>query len=401
VSPQPSPPGWCAMAVLLDTATLAPADRLESFRSAMTEVSGSTRVDLQPGPHGVSGRMELWQFGTSDLFSSESTGVSMVRDTKAARGASPEAVAIAVQGLGQGRHEIGSRQRIVRTGDVMVVDITRPFNFGWTRRGSSTSFRVPIEELGLPLDAVQRAAARLESSPLYGMVSRHLVEMTRQADSLCSSPMAPTAGESTTHLIRALLAGADEDGSRPHEVVEQTLMSQVRVHVHQNLRDPALGPASVANALAMSRRQLFRVCKQADFSLEQYVIGRRLRGGQGGPRGRAGELADHRHRREPVGVQGCDALRTPVQGGVRDVAEGLATSGRRGVRLTDADTESACELGGRIAALLAQWRTEANSAPKTGRGPDSPDQRRTSTCFALRPLGEVPPCSPRCSRRCF
>ncbi|MCW2760245.1 MAG: hypothetical protein JWR85_446 [Marmoricola sp.] len=266
------------MAVLLDTATLAAGDRSESFRSAMVEVSGSTRVELEEQPGGVAARMELWQLGTADIFASESTGVSMVRDARAARGASPEAVAVAVQGVGQGRHETGSRQRIVRTGDVMVVDITRPFDFGWTGRGSSTSFRVPIAELGLPLDAVQRAAGRLASSPLYDIVGRHLVDLTRQADKLSASSTAPALGASSTQLVRALLAGADEDDSRLPEVIEETLITQVLACVRQNLRDPALGPESIANALAVSRRQLFRVCQQADLSLEQYVIDRRLAG---------------------------------------------------------------------------------------------------------------------------
>ena len=38
--------------------------------------------------------------------------------------------------MGTGRHETGIRQRLVRTGDVMVVDVTRPFDFAWSGRGS-------------------------------------------------------------------------------------------------------------------------------------------------------------------------------------------------------------------------------------------------------------------------
>ena len=34
----------------------------------------------------------------------------------------------------------------------------------------------------------------------------------------------------------------------------------------------------MASSLSVSRRQLFRICTNADFSLEQYVIGKRLEG---------------------------------------------------------------------------------------------------------------------------
>ena len=287
------------MAVLFDTAPLEATDRVEAFRTAMMEASGSTRIELDETSESVRGRMALWSFGSARVFTAASTGISMSRDSKAARGASTEAVAVAVQGAGTGFHVTRAGQRKVRTGDVMVVDITRPFDFSWTGRGSSTSIQVPIADLGLPVDAVQRAADRLEASPLYGLVSRHLVELTRHADSLSASPMAAALGDSTAHLVRALLAGADGVGSGTPEVIEETLISQVRVYVHQHLHDPALGPDTVAGSLAVSRRQLFRACQQAGFSLEQFIIGRRLEGAKADlatPAGRGRTIAASAHR---------------------------------------------------------------------------------------------------------
>jgi len=286
------------MALLLDTAPLDAGDRLEAFRAAMLEASGSTRIELDTA-ESVQGQMALWSFGRARVFTAASTGISMSRDARAARGASTEAVAVAVQGGSTGRHTTATGQRLVHTGDLMVVDITRPFDFAWVGRGSSTSIQVPIADLDLPVDAVQRAADRLATSPLYGMVSRHLVELTRHADSLSASPMAAALGDSTAHLVRALLAGVGAAGSGTAEVLEETLVSQVRVYVHQNLHDPALGPDAVAGSLAVSRRQLFRVCQQAGFSLEQYVIERRLEGAKADlatPAGRTRTIAASAHR---------------------------------------------------------------------------------------------------------
>src|SRR4029079_19285383 len=102
---------------------------LDAYRTALLEASGSTCVELETPETGVWGQMALWSFGTSRIFTSTSSGQLMKRDEKAARGASPDAVAVAVHGLGQGRHLTRSGQRIVRSGDLMVVDITRPFDF--------------------------------------------------------------------------------------------------------------------------------------------------------------------------------------------------------------------------------------------------------------------------------
>jgi AraC-like DNA-binding protein len=266
------------MAVLLDTASLPEGDRYEAFRSAMLGTSGATQVELENKPGGITGRMELYSLGETRIFTAQSSGITMRRDHRTARGASPEAIAVAVHGTGVGRHQLADRQRLVRTGDVMVVDVTRPFDFAWSGQGSSTSMQIPIAELGLPLDTVQRAATRLESSPLYQIVSRHLVELTRDAEHLSAAPTAASLGEASVQLIRALLSGALDSDPGAHEVIEQTLLAQVRAYVRLHLREPALSAGDVAAALAVSRRQLFRICTSADFSLEQYVIGKRLEG---------------------------------------------------------------------------------------------------------------------------
>lgn len=266
------------MAILLDTAHIPAADRHEVFRAAMLEASGATHVELDPVPGGVSGRMELHELGETRIFTAQSSGIALLRDSRAAGGASPEAVAIAVHGLGVGRHQMGERQRLVRTGDVMVVDVTRAFDFSWIGTGSSTSLQVPIAELGMPLETVQKASVRLESSPLYEIVSRYLVDLTCDAARLSSSPTAPTLGEASVQLIRALLSSAAGDLPNSRDVLEQTLLAQVRAYVREHLRDPGLSAEQVAVALSVSRRQLFRVCTRADFSLEQYVIGKRLEG---------------------------------------------------------------------------------------------------------------------------
>ena len=72
------------MAVLFDTAPLPPADRLEAFRTAMLDASGSTRIELDT-TEGVRGQMALWSFGRARVFTAASTGISMSRDARAAR----------------------------------------------------------------------------------------------------------------------------------------------------------------------------------------------------------------------------------------------------------------------------------------------------------------------------
>jgi AraC-like DNA-binding protein len=150
----------------------------------------------------------------------------------------------------------------------------------------------------MDLDAVQRAAGRVQTSPLYGIVSRHLVELTRMAAVLSSSPAAGTLGTSSTLLVSALLAGADAEVPSSREVLEHTLLVQARAYVRHHLREPSLDAESVAIALSVSRRQLFRVCAQAGVSLEQHIISSRLEASKdelASPAGRGRSIAAVAH----------------------------------------------------------------------------------------------------------
>lgn len=282
------------MGTLLDTDLLPPRERAEAFRTAMVAASGSTTVELEQPRGGVSGRVGLWSLGTARIFTAQSTGIALSRGPQAAREASPEAVAIAVHGLGLGRHVTGTHQQLVRPGDLMVVDITRPFDFSWSGHGSSSSLQIPMSDLDLPLDTVQRSAEHLERSPCYGLVARHLTEITRDAERLSSGPGAAALGQATVQLVRALLVSASEGEPGRQEVLEQTLVTRARAHVDQHLRDPDLDAEAVAAAIGVSRRHLYRHWAERGLSLEQYIIAGRLDGARDelrSPAGRSRSIA--------------------------------------------------------------------------------------------------------------
>lgn len=63
-----------------------------------------------------------------------------------------------------------------------------------------------------------------------------------------------------------------DDTPDARDVIEQTLITQVRAYVRQHLSDPQLTPESIAAALAISPRHLYRVCANANLRLAQWII---------------------------------------------------------------------------------------------------------------------------------
>lgn len=263
------------MAVLLDTATLPPRDRRDALITTMREASGVSRVDVGDDEP-VRARVDLWSFGAASILRAEATNFTSIGTTKTARSASGEHIAIGVHEVGVARYQVGTALQAVPVGEILLVDVSRPFTFGWHGFGAAQSLNTWTEDLALPVDLIRRAGSRLKSSPLYGLFSRHILDITRNADQLSDSPAAGMLGAASIELARALIATAVEDVAGTRDVVEQTLIVQIRAYVRQHLRDPDLTPGAIAAALAISPRHLHRVCARADLRLEQWIIARRL-----------------------------------------------------------------------------------------------------------------------------
>lgn len=263
------------MALLLDTTTLPLRDRRDALITTLREASGTARVELVDDEP-VRARVDLWSFGTASILRADSNGFANIGTAKSARSASGEHIAIGVHEAGLARYQVGATTQAVQAGEVLVVDVCRPFSFGWRGRGAALSLNTSAEDLALPAGLIRRAGARLRSSPLYGLFSHHLVDITRNADLLSGSPAAGMLGAASIELARALIATAVDDVAGTRDVVEQTLIVQVRAYVRQHLRDPDLSPGTIAAALAISPRHLHRVCANAGLRLEQWIIARRL-----------------------------------------------------------------------------------------------------------------------------
>ncbi|GAB2604187.1 helix-turn-helix domain-containing protein [Kribbella endophytica] len=266
------------MAVLLDTAALPHQDRAEAFYAAMMSASVPARVEHE-APHGeVHARMDFWQLGTPDLFRNEGSGIRLVRTPKHVRIGAPERLALAVQVIGSGRFSQANAQQRVSTGELMLVDLTAPYEFAWRSAGASQAFQIDYDDLGLSVETVRAAAQRLPSSPLYDLVLHHLTVLPTVADALQGTSAAAMLGEATTRLVRALLTSAAEDVRYDVPAMTDVLFTRITWYARQHLADPELSPARIAAEHSISLRYLYKLFARHHLSFEQWLIAERLAG---------------------------------------------------------------------------------------------------------------------------
>ncbi|MDT3446078.1 MULTISPECIES: helix-turn-helix domain-containing protein [unclassified Pseudofrankia] len=266
------------MGFVLDTADLPPGERIDAVYAAMMAASVPSYVTHENPDGDIRTRLELWDLGAANIFTARSSGLRLLRTAKQAKQDAAPVVALSVQLLADGHHEQLGHRQIVRPGALMMVDLSSSYDFSWTGVGGAGCIQIPFDQVGLPVDVIRRAAANLRCSPLYGLVTDHVAHLVRDAPSLSADPAASTLGRGSIELARALLASAAHAEPHARAVLAETLLTQIRAYCRQHLADSDLRPAVIAATHNISLRYLYKICAQADFSLEQWIIGERLRG---------------------------------------------------------------------------------------------------------------------------
>ncbi|MGW0662015.1 helix-turn-helix domain-containing protein [Streptodolium elevatio] len=266
------------MTVLIDTTELPVAERVDAVYTAMVEAVAPCYVIHEAPAHTLHTRVEEWQLGGARVLRTSSSGFRLLRTPKQSRKSMSPMIALSVQTRAAGRHVQYAAEQLVPPGGLMIADLSAPYDFSWSGAGGAATLQVPIDQLGVPVDVIRRAMTRLPASPVYNLVIEHVRRITAEAALLSDDAGALELGSASIELARALLVSAGRSGASGRPVLAEILLTRVREYVRARLTDPDLSPESVAAAHNISVRYLYKICAQAGFSLEQWVIGERLRG---------------------------------------------------------------------------------------------------------------------------
>ncbi|MGY1609392.1 MULTISPECIES: helix-turn-helix transcriptional regulator [unclassified Geodermatophilus] len=242
----------------------------------LSETIPLPRAGHRGEPAAVPGRLQAFPFGTTVLLTTGATRPGPVRGRphEARDGTSLVALVFPHRAPdGSGRPGHGTP---VEGGDLELVDPATPAGSARVTGGRSGALLVPLDRLGLPVDVVRRAAPRLRTSALHGLVRAHLQWLADDAAGLSADPGAAALGGATVELVRALVLSAAGDDRPDPPAPEDPLVTRVRAHVARYSTDPDLTPDAVARAHGVSVRHLYKALAAAGVSLEQEVIAQRL-----------------------------------------------------------------------------------------------------------------------------
>lgn len=269
--------------IIFDTADHpAAADRVDAFQAALAGAGVTCDLVHDVPPADIRAQISMWHLGGAVLIGTRSTGFFLDRRPAHVRADQQPVVAVVMQTHGGGRYEKAGFQHAVGPGDLMLTDLQAPFSYAWSGAGLSRALMVDYDRLALPSDVVHKAILNLPASPLYGLFRHHL-DALAAAHARLDHPADVVLGiealnAATIELMRALVASASRDERSTRRVRADTMLTRVLAYARWHLTDPGLTPERIAGVHNISVRFLYKLCRQAGLSLEQWIIAQRLEG---------------------------------------------------------------------------------------------------------------------------
>ncbi|WP_051845456.1 helix-turn-helix domain-containing protein [Streptomyces sp. NRRL S-813] len=207
--------------------------------------------------------------------------LEVVRTAKLVRQSDPEVYQINYFLGGHGVVSQGRCDTTLGTGDLVVMDSSRPF-LGDVRadpgRWSHVTVQCPRELLPLPAKVLQRLLAVPISGRhgMGGVFARWLADLNAGAHEFTWADV-PTLASVTLDLLLSALArclGAEE--ALTPEARRSVLRARINAFVEQHLGDPAMTPRTIADAHHISLRHLQQLLAEDGTSPAAWIRHRRL-----------------------------------------------------------------------------------------------------------------------------
>lgn len=221
----------------------------------------------------------LWATRAGDVILTklEANRHRVLRRERAARASDARYLKIVAPWRGSAAVEQHGRQAWVRPGAWTIYDTTEVYEIANPERVEHLIVMLPKEQLlerGVPLNMLLArpigAHSGIARVALETMRNTYL-ELPAMSDAAASG-----AGALIVELVRLSLL--ELAGRANASTQMEALRDRIRHYVSQHLRDPALTPQRIAQALNCSKRHLYNAFATENDTPAQYILRRRLQG---------------------------------------------------------------------------------------------------------------------------
>ena len=247
------------MPVMLDTTGMTPAQRAQAMEEFMSGESLPMRFDCSRPLADMHSWGALWELGCLQFLQARGAGMRGIRTGREVDRTPAPLLTVAYFAVGVTTGTRSGSGYVSRPGELMLLDLTEPFDMRWQDGHSAFALQLSQAELGATPAVARRAAYHAQASPVYDLVRRHIGRTCATLPSLQGKPAGKALAGVTVDLVRALVASAGAKPADAAEVLEETLPVRIERWIVEHLGEPSLSPDAIASAHFLSVRQLYYV----------------------------------------------------------------------------------------------------------------------------------------------
>ncbi|MFG2881168.1 helix-turn-helix domain-containing protein [Streptomyces sp. NPDC048297] len=259
------------------TASVPDADRNRVWENGVRQWLSPLRVVPQQPEEPYDGTMWARDLGYVRVLSVEADPLRLSRTPRLAASAPDPRLALALQISGTAAFHQDGRSASLQPGELAVIDLRRPFSLEQRRRFRMHLVRVPSRALGpswARVGQVTGRALRTESG-VAALLGPVLLGLAREGD-----PAPARVGDRLAGNVADLLATLIDEQAMgtPAGPVDARgeLITRIRSHIDDNLRDPDLSPTGIAEAHRVSLRYLHLLFEAEDTTVRKLIQRRRV-----------------------------------------------------------------------------------------------------------------------------
>lgn len=261
----------------MSTVDVPARDRLAYWADKVCDTYVQLECDLPDGAEGIDGEILADRLSTLALSRVTATAQRVQRTPARIARSSEDFFLVSIQTHGRGVVRQDGRDALLGEGDFALYDSTRPYTLDFDGPFQQYVLMLP----GPMLRTAVRDTQRLTATAVSGSrgAGHLMISMIRtlaaDIDTLAPESAAAVADSVTQILVAGL---STLPAARGTALSQRTAFhrEQVKALVRSQLRDPALGVASIARALRVSASTLHRVWAGEACSLTDWIWAQRL-----------------------------------------------------------------------------------------------------------------------------
>jgi AraC-like DNA-binding protein len=153
----------------------------------------------------------------------------------------------------------GDRERVLRAGDVQILDLAQP-NITAAKASGTIAIVVPRDTLrrALPMAGDLHGLVLRGDSGTGGLLADYMRSLIARADAITMAD-APLIAQATTDMIAACSHSTAETVERARTAIEMTMLERIQRHISSRLDSPDLQAEALSGLFGISRTRLYRL----------------------------------------------------------------------------------------------------------------------------------------------